>query len=169
MKWIEAQRVHSEMASLLAASAENVPPDRWLLPIGEAKWSPAEIVEHLSLGYDVLTGELEGGSGMKIKTSAWQRILLRLWLVPKLLRGGAFPKNARSPRELRPASANPDQRAALKSFREKATRFESLAAGMQGDGSRAQLTHAYFGRAGLAESVMLCARHVQHHQKQLTN
>ena len=169
MNWSEAQRVHSEAAMQLAATAESVRAEGWLVPIVEAKWSPAEIVEHLNLGYDVLTRELEGGPGMQIRTKAWQRILLRFWLVPKLLRGAPFPANSRAPREMRPQSANPDREAAVRSFREKASRFESLAAQMQRDGRRVRLTHPYFGRAAVSESVMMCARHVQHHQRQLAN
>ena len=168
MKWKEAQRVYADATAGFAETAGRIPAARWMTPIGKEKWSPAEIVEHLNLGFEILTAELEGGPGMKIRTKLWQRILLRLWLVPRLLRGGAFPASARSPREMRPAAANPDQTAAMSSFREKAARFETLVARLQAQGGRVRLTHAYFGRAALPESVMLCARHLQHHQRQLT-
>ena len=165
MKWERVRDIHSQAADALASTAESIPSEAWLAPIGEKKWSPAQIVEHLNCAYDVLTRELEGGQGMVVQTTIWQRILLRIFLVPKLLRGGAFPRNARAPREIRPATANPDQRQAVADFRARAARFD--AAATEADARGAELTHAYFGHAPVAEGALLCARHVQHHQKQL--
>lgn len=167
MKWNRVRDIHKEAAAAFATTAESVAPDAWLEPIGEKKWSPAEIVEHLNCAYDVLTRELEGGQGMVVKTTAWQRLMLRLFLVPKLLRGGGFPKNARAPRELRPAAANPDQAKAVADFRERAARFEIAA--MQADARGGGLTHAYFGYAPVADGALLCARHIRHHHEQLAS
>lgn len=169
MKWPEIRRLHAQAASDLASTAEAVPPQAWLLPRAEGKWSPAEVVEHLSLAYDAILIELEGGRGMKVRTTWWQRVLLRFTLVPKLLRGGPFPAGARAPRETRPAAANPDQRAAVAAFRDRAARIDAAAARAIESGRRVRLTHAYFGKSPVAEAMLLCARHVQHHRQQLTD
>lgn len=169
MTWSAVQQVHSEAAADLARAAERVPPDKWLAPREEGKWSPAEIVEHLSLAYDVFLRELGGGAGMQIRTKLWQRIYLRLLLVPRLLRGEPFPAGARAPREIRPANPSPDQAAAVASFRDRAARFDAATDTAQRSGSRLKLTHAYFGSASLDDAVLLCARHVQHHRQQLPN
>jgi hypothetical protein len=167
VKWPEVRRLHAEAVEAFAAAAAAVPPARWLVPRAEGKWSPAEIVEHLTLAYDTLLRELEGGPGMKVRTKWWQRILLRFTLVPRLLRGEPFPAGARAPREIRPTAANPDQVAAVARFRELAARIDSGSASAIESGKRVRLTHAYFGSAALWKGVLLCARHVQHHTAQL--
>jgi len=165
MKWERVRDLHTEAAASFASTADSIPADVWLAPVAEKKWSPAEIVEHLNCAYDVLMNELEGGKGMAVQTKLWQRILLRLFLVPKLLRGGAFPRNARAPRELRPVNANGDQQTAIAGFRDRAARFE--AAVTKGETQRRGLTHAYFGYASARHGALLATRHIQHHQKQL--
>lgn len=167
MRWPEIVQVHSQAAAEFAAAAERVAPERWLHPRAEGKWTPAEVVEHVTLAYEILLRELEGGAGMKVRTKLWQRLLLRVSMVPKILRGGAFPADARAPREIRPTVSNPDRGAALARFREKAARFQSLAADAVDRKRRVRLTHAYFGTAPLPDAVLLCARHVEHHHKQL--
>lgn len=163
MIWDEARRLHAEAATELVSAAEAIPTDRWLLPRADGKWSPAEIVEHLTLAYDVLLRELGGGPGMQIRTTLWQRLLLRLTLFPKILRGEPFPANARAPREMRPAMPAIDQPSAIARFRDLAARFDSETREVRSG----RLTHAYFGRSSVQKGVILCARHVQHHLQQL--
>ena len=167
MKWPEAERVHAEAADDLAAAAERVPAEKWLVPRGEGKWSPAEVVEHLNMAYDVLLAELESGRGMQIRTKFWQRMYLRVVYLPRLLRGGPCPEGIRAPRELRQPVANPNQSSAIAGFRERAARLRSSAAKAIADGRKVRLTHPYFGTSPLADSVLFCARHVQHHRKQI--
>lgn len=167
MNWNEAERIHAKAASDFAEAAQRVPAAVWLAPRAEGKWSPAEIVEHVGLSYDTLNRELAGGPGMALRTKLWQRILLRFTLVPRLLRGAPFPKGARAPKETRPAVSNPDQAAAIAAFRVRAAAFEAAASAAQKANRGQKLTHAYFGRASLTNSVLLCARHVEHHLAQL--
>ena len=167
MKWPEIQKIHDDATRDVIAAAERIPADRWMSPRAEGKWSPADIVEHLNLAYDALLRDFAGEGGMKIRTKLWQRILLRLTLVPKLMRGGAFPANARAPRETRPATSNPDQAAAIAGFRERSARVHAAAVDAINGRRRVRITHAYFGRSAVPEAILLCARHMQHHQKQL--
>jgi len=103
---------------------------------------------------------------MQIRTKLWQRVLLKVTMVPRILAGRGFPVGARAPRETRPALTSTDQGAAI-AFRDRAGRFEVAAAEAQSGRPRTRLTHAYFGRMSLRDSVLICARHIQHHQKQL--
>ena len=167
MNWESAHKLHVDAAADFADAASRVPADRWLTPRGEGKWSPAEIVEHISLAYDVLLREISGGPGMAIRTKLWQRLLLKVYMVPGLLRGKPFPKDARAPKETRPTLSTTDQSAAVTSLRDKAARFDAAAVEAQKSGRRVHLTHAYFGSASLRNALILCARHVQHHRKQL--
>ena len=165
MKRAEAERLHADAVSRLVSTASGVPESRWRAPRSEGKWSPAETVEHLTIAYDVLLRELAGGGGMAIRTKLWQRILLRFTLVPKILRGGAFPKSARAPRETRPQMPEHGQAEAIARFQERAARFNDAASDPRH--TRARLTHAYFGRSSVTESMVLCARHIEHHRAQL--
>ena len=167
LNWPDIQQLHSQAAAEVVSTAGRVPAEKWLVPRAEGKWSPAEIVEHLSLAYDVILRELAGGGGMAIRTKLWQRIMLRLTIMPKLLRGEAFPSGTRSPREIRPATASPDQAAAIASLGDRAARFVIAVSEAQRKNPRTRLTHAYFGRSTIDNAVLLCARHIQHHHKQL--
>lgn len=167
MNWAEALQLHSRAAADAVAAAARVPADKWLVARGDGKWSPAEIVEHLSLAYDVLLRELAGGPGMQIRTKLWQRLMLRQTILPKLMRGGPFPTGVRSPREIRPAITSPDQTQAVARLRDGAARFEAAANESWRANPRARLTHAYFGKSTVDNALVLCARHIQHHEKQL--
>lgn len=154
-----ALELHRAAAEELLRAAEAVPESRWRDPVQEGKWSPAEILEHLNNTYDILLSELSGGAGMKIRTALWQRILLRLTIVPRIMKKGIFPKNAPAPKEIRPLNA-PDREPAISAFRERAERLEATA---KTAAPKQKVTHAYFGSSSVANGVTLCARHIQHH------
>jgi DinB superfamily len=166
MKWESVQQLLSSSSVELASAAERVPAEKWLTPRAEGKWSPAELLEHLNLAFDVMLRELSGGPGMQVRTRLWQRILLRLTMVPRILRGRGFPQGARAPKETRPVLTSVDQKTAIAGFRDRAARFEIAAAAAHQAG-RVRLTHAYFGKASIKNSALLCARHIQHHRQQL--
>jgi hypothetical protein len=165
MSWPVVQHLHSQAAADFASAAERIPSEKWLVPRAEGKWCPAQLLEHLNLVYDVLLRELAGGAGMQIRRPLWMRIVLRLTVMPRILRGAGFPPGAPAPRETRPAMPAADQAALIAAFKSRAARLDSAAAQTQGSG--AKLTHAYFGRASVEKAVLLCARHIEHHHKQL--
>jgi hypothetical protein len=158
-----ALELHEASAETFAASAAAVPPERWQVPLNDGKWSPAEVAVHLIAAYDVLLRELRGGAGMEIRTSAWQRFILRFTIVPRVKKG-LFPRGARAPRETRPAGPLPRQVEGVALFRERARELVDAALSAP-PGQR--LTHAYFGVSSLAEGIVVCARHIEHHRRQL--
>ncbi|HEX2834334.1 MAG TPA: DinB family protein [Thermoanaerobaculia bacterium] len=166
MNWQRVLDTHSQAAKSLAEAAEQIPPEQWLTPRAEGKWSPGHVLQHLNQTYDVLLRELRGGIGMAVQTTLWQRMLLRLTVVPKILRGGWFPSGARAPREIRPAEPAADKDAAIAKFRALSKEFDSAAVKAQANGGQ-KLSHAYFGRSGVPDSVLLCTRHIEHHDRQL--
>lgn len=160
----DVRAIHAAAAAGFAQAADRVTRDAWLEPRAAGKWSPAEIVTHLNLTYDVLLREILGGPGMAVRTSWWQRLILRFTVLPRILRDGVFPEGARAPREVRPPAPLLDQEAAVEEFREKSAQFEALCAAADPERT---LTHAYFGNAPLAKAMLLCARHIEHHARQL--
>jgi len=168
MKWVEVVELHNKASCTFAETAAGVPSETWM-KAGEGEWSPAHITKHLSLAYEILLSELNGGAGMDIRTKFWQRTLLRWTMVPRLLRGKPFPKGAKAPRETRPTEITEDQADAVANFRKLAASFEEAALNAYAKDSGTQLTHAYFGRSDLVKSLQFCARHVQHHARTIAN
>jgi hypothetical protein len=60
---------HSAALQEFVLLARRVSPDQWNKPIAPGKWTPAEIVSHLSESYQVLRGELAGSPGMELRLS----------------------------------------------------------------------------------------------------
>jgi len=156
--------IHSKAVERLVAAVNAVPSDRWGFPYREGNWSPAEISAHLIAVWDVVLAELGGSPGMAIRTRWWQRAILRLTIVPRILAGGAFPK-ARAPRETRPAQPISSPSIAETAIRERAADFERQSRAAAATGR--QITHAYFGKAPVSDGALLVARHIEHHAAQI--
>ena len=167
MRWVEIEELHSRASAEVVRTAESIPTSRWTSPRAEGKWSPAEVIEHLNLTYDILLAELAGGGGMRVRTKWWQRIMLRLTILPKIMRGLPFPKGIRAPREIRPESPQADQSVAIASFKDRSARFAAAITAAQAKNPRTRLTHPYFGKSTLDNALLVCARHLQHHHEQL--
>lgn len=164
-----ALAIQQEAVTEFVETAEAVPEEAWARPLAEGKWTPAQICDHLNITFDVLLDDLAGGAGMKILPKRWQLLMLRWSVLPKLLRGAPFPQ-VRAPREIVPAeepAADLPREDAISSFRDLADRFEDAAYKAYRHDPKTTLNHAYFGRCTLDKAVLLCARHIQHHQKQL--
>jgi hypothetical protein len=159
----KALNLHARLAEAFIETAAAIPDHRWLQPLAAEKWSPAEIAAHLVTTYDLVTGELRGGAGMAIRTNFLQQILLRLIFGWRILYMGVFPKGIKAPRETRPPAPLPKDEA-LSSLRSRREAFDAAAR----NASPGQtLSHAYFGRASVDKGVLLVARHIEHHRRQL--
>lgn len=127
------------------------------------------MTDHLIQTYDVLLRELNGGAGMQVRIRFFKRMFLRLTLMPRLLRGVRFPQRVPAPREIRPGDAPADQQKGVTLFRQRAAEFEATAQRALEQNPRAQLTHAYFGSSSVANGVLFCARHIEHHLAQISS
>lgn len=166
-EWDSAVALHAESAAAFAQTAEAIAPEAFTAPVAPGKWSPAQIVDHLIRSYDGLLQELAGGAGPEVKTKPWQRAVLRWTLVPRILRGAGFPRGARAPREIRPAESPADRASLLAAFRERRDRFDAAIRRAREERPHAKLTHAYFGSYPLADALLMCARHIDHHRAQI--
>jgi hypothetical protein len=59
------------------------------------------------------------------------------------------------------------QATTIAAFREKADRFTAKIAETRAARPGTRLTHAYFGRASLAHTLLIVVRHTEHHRRQL--
>jgi hypothetical protein len=140
----------------------------WHTLLRGGKWTPADVTQHLTLTFEILTRELRGGPGMRLRLNPVKRFVIRLTHVRRVLRGGAFPRGAPAPRELRPATDPHSARAdALARMRRSADTYVTATRREHEAGHVRRLTHPYFGRMALADALLVSARHVEHHTRQL--
>lgn len=161
-RWEKAYRLHSEATARLVETVGTVSPERWNRPRGTGKWSPAQVVQHLNLGYEAILREINGGPAMRPRAAWWMQLVFRWTVLPRIMRGGPFP-HAKAPRETRPEEVVPDQRQAIAAFLEHSAQFaRDLTPDRNG-----RLTHPYFGKMRLRDAIVMVARHIEHHRRQL--
>ena len=148
------------------AQASKLDSGVWLHPIAPGKWSPAQITQHVTLGIEMFTDDLAGGTGMALRLSPWRRFVLRTFMLPRLLRKGQYPGGTKAPREIRPSDTPATQPEALGKLQEAVTALEATVASVPNAASR-RLSHAYFGRVPAATAIDLLALHARHHMAQL--
>lgn len=164
--WQEAVAGHAVALDGFVARAAAAGAAAWNTPGAAGKWTPAQVVEHVRLTYDIAVRELEGGGGLRVRTSWWLRPLLRLRYLRAILASGRVPRGARAPREARPGDGPFDQAATLAALRASSQRFlELLEPAWQRNGP--VLTHHIFGTLGAREALRFMAVHTSHHAQQL--
>jgi hypothetical protein len=159
-----ALQEHGAAVEHFADRAGLVAADRWTAPRAPGAWSPAEITEHLVLVFEVVTGEIEGGEGIRVRVGLVIRLLTRWTVLPRILAGRAFPAGVKAVREARPQGAPHRREESLDRLRRAGRCFESAARAAP---ERARITHPFFGRLPLARAVRFSAAHVRHHAAQL--
>lgn len=137
------------------------------MPLTAGKWSPAQVAEHLRLTYDVIGRETAGGPAIRVRTSWWLRLILRIRYLPAILTRGEIPGGALAPRELRPGPGPFDREPLLAALQTAASTAEAAMTG--GGGQRASgITHHVFGRLQPSEALRFATVHNQHHTRQIT-
>lgn len=164
--WTAASAAHRRSVEQFLDHARRVPESVWETPLSPGKWSPAQVAEHLRLTYEVIGGEMAGGSGLRVRTSWWLRMILRLRYLPRILARGEIPGGALAPREIRPAPGPFDREPLLAALEAAASSAE---AAITGDGGRraSGITHHVFGRLSPAEAIRFATVHNEHHTRQI--
>ena len=101
-RWERAVREHRAALSAFLQAALGVPAEAWERPLGEGKWSAAEVTEHLALSYEAALRERTGGGAMAPRVSSRRQTVLRWFLLPHMLFHRTMPRVS-APREVRPA------------------------------------------------------------------
>lgn len=163
--WDTAAGEHRTALASYIARAGRLTSERWSAPRAPGKWSPAEISEHLALAYEAGLTELRGGPSLETRMGFWQRLVLRTFVLPKLLAGGALTRPVKAPREIRFPVAGA-QAATLARLQEVA---DSLERELESASSREQVrfSHPYFGSLTAPQALGFCAFHARHHEAQI--
>jgi hypothetical protein len=165
--WSRLHADHEAACRGFYQAALAVPAHQWPVPAAPGKWSPAEITAHLVESYRVLRLELSGAAGMRVVVPPMKRWLLRVTVLPRLLRTGRFAPGIRAPKETRPGERAPTAETGVAALQSEVRGFvQELDEGVRR--RRVTLTHAYFGRLSGPQALRLCTIHVAHHTRQLS-
>ena len=162
-QWRRAAREHSAALESFLSRLASYPEPAWERPLGEGKWTPAEVTEHLALTYVAALRELEEGRTLAPRVSPARQTVFRWFLLPHMLFHRSMPR-AGAPRETRPTSPQATRE-------ELQQRLGTLARQVEERLKRqpdARLTHPYFGRIGALQALRLMALHLEHHERQLS-
>jgi len=162
----EASSDHHRAVREFVAAARAVAPDEWERPLAEGKWTPAQVAEHLRLSYEVFAAQFAGGQGLRVRTSWWQRRMLRWRFLGGILQQGVLPAGARAPREVRPGDGPFDRDTVLLALEEAAAQAESGLVRRWTDPT-CVMTHHVFGDLRPPQGMRLATVHTRHHAAQL--
>jgi DinB superfamily len=164
--WESLSADHQTALQQFVGTVRQLPPGSWTHPLAPDKWTPAEISSHLIASYRIMRAELAGGPGMALRLKPLQRWVLRLTVLPGILRSGSFPVGARAPRETRPVEVVQNLPESLEILATEANALvEELT--QRASSGRVRLTHAYFGGMSPRQSLRLLAVHTRHHARQI--
>jgi hypothetical protein len=164
--WTDAVARHSAAAIAFAETARAVKPEAWSTPVGDGKWSPAQVTEHLNRTYQVTLDELRGKKGLRIRTPWLLRQVLRQTVLRSIYRKRQLPPGARAPSEIMPTTVDGSQSELLERFLTFARDFDEEALS-KGNQSNRKLTHHVFGEIDLLPGIDFIAIHIEHHHRQI--
>jgi hypothetical protein len=168
-RWQDAEREHAESVAAFLLAASYVPDEKWQLPLGPGRWSPAEFVLHIERSYALGREAVVSGVAMRPRASRPIAWLARTVLLPLMTRTRRFPRGAKAPREVRP-----DADEARSTAREVLiVRLQSAAADVLRE-LRARAAddapcfgHAYFGPLSAYQTLRMLSAHTRHHAAHL--
>jgi len=161
-----ARAEHQRAVQQFLDAARAVPHEAWERPARDQQWSPAQIAEHVRLAYSLVGQQLAGGSGIRIRTPWWLRVVLRWRLLPRILATGKIPPGARAPREIRPGDGPFDREQTLSAL-EVSARAAEEAIAREWDSRAARMTHHVFGALRAPQAMRFAIVHTTHHARQL--
>lgn len=163
----DAHARHTAAVEAYAERARQVTHNQWMRAPADGKWSPSAITTHLTLSFDAVHTELQGGPPMRMRVAGFKKFIVRLMVMRRILRDGHFPSGAPAPRETRPPAELVPQPEGLRRFQEAASRLDSVLVEVSRTRPDVIVTHPYFGSVRLTDAVFISARHIEHHMKQL--
>jgi hypothetical protein len=154
---------HRQAVQHFVGRAAAVAPDRWHVPRGEGKWTPAQESRHIVLTYRALVGDLRGERKMRLKGTPLRRRLWRLVGLTWIRVRRRIIRPVRAPAEVRPDAETASAETLLRELHDAVAEFESVLADTWARSPGRTVTHPYFGELGLRDAVVLCVTHTRHH------
>ncbi|HEX7797963.1 MAG TPA: DinB family protein [Vicinamibacterales bacterium] len=146
----------------LVAAAERSA-TTWTTPCAPGKWSPSQIVEHVTRGLEEGANVVSGAPSIPMPP-AFLRPLARLFF-NRILKTGVFPTGWKAHKALDPASGPATPAQARVRLEEAFARFDQECRGRVASGQHAVSTG--FGTVSIEDYVRFNAMHTRHHCKQM--
>jgi hypothetical protein len=154
---------HRAAVAEYLARARAISTDRWLVPRGDGKWTPAEETRHLILTYRAFIADLRGEGTLRLKGTPLLRRIWRFIALPIILYGRRIPRAVRAPREIRPEGETGERDALLLELHRAVFDFEAVFAETCRSSPGKRLTHPFFGELSLRQAITVAAVHTRHH------
>lgn len=161
---IEARLAHHrEAVEHFVLRARAIPAERWLVPRGEGKWTPAEETRHLILTYRAFAADLRGERTLRLKGTPLQRRIWRLFGLTTILHAGRIPRAVRAPMEVRPEGETAARDVLLDELQRAVADFETVFADTWRVRPARRLTHPFFGELSMSQAIRFIGVHTRHH------
>ena len=152
---------HAAVLDLVAAAERSA--TTWTAPRAPGKWSPSQIVEHVTRGLEEGANVISGAPSIPMPP-AFLRPLIRLYFY-RILKKGVFPNGFKAHKAMDPASG-PDTLAEARVRLEGAfARFDQECRRRAASGQHVVSTG--FGKVSVEDFVRFNAIHTRHHCKQM--
>lgn len=165
-KWTVVTDRHTRSVAEFIDAAAGIPAERWLEPVAEGKWTPAQITLHVIQTYVVMTRQLRTGVGLRVQTGWLFRQVLRQVVLRAIMSTRRLPKGAKAPKDLRPGDTAIGKDEAIDRLRAIVTEFEKELQSRR-DQKGLQMTHHIFGSVDALKGLDFIAVHTEHHGRQL--
>ena len=136
----------------------------WTAPRAPGKWSPSQVVEHVTRGFEEAANVVSGAPSIPMPP-AFLRPLLRLFFFNRFLKKDAFPKGFKAHKAMNPASGPATPAEARVRLEGALARFDQECRRRAASGQH--LVSTGFGTVSVEDFVRFNALHTRHHCKQM--
>ena len=137
----------------------------WTTPRAPGKWSPSQVVEHVTRGFEEAAKGVSGAPSSIPMPPAFLRPLLRLLFFNRILKKGVFPKGFKAHKAMNPASGPATPAEARVRLEGALARFDQECRKQIAGGQHT--VSSGFGTVSVEDFVRFSALHTRHHCKQM--
>ena len=168
--WSTSIRVNDALAANRAAVVDLVAAAErsaatWTTPRALGKWSPSQVVEHVTRGFEEAAKGVSGAPSSIPMPPAFLRPLLKLVFFNRILKKGVFPKGFKAHKAMNPASGPATPAEARVRLEGAFARFDQECRRRVASGQHVVSTG--FGTVSVEDYVRFNALHTRHHCKQM--
>jgi uncharacterized damage-inducible protein DinB len=156
--------LNRQAVAAILERARAIPADKWTVPRAPGKWSPAQVIEHVTKSYE---GHRQMAQGAELPAAApWlMQWAARTFFLPRMFKLGDFPGKSqlKSPPFILPSDVPAPASELL-------PRLEAAASGLEQDLARAgdrKVKHPFFGPLTAGEMLNFVVVHTNHHRPQV--
>jgi hypothetical protein len=137
----------------------------WTTPRAPGKWSPSQVVEHVTRGLEEAANVFSGAPSSMPMPPVFLRPLLRLFFFNRILKKGVFPTGFKAAKAMNPASGSATPAEARVRLEGALARFDQECRRRVASGQHVVSTG--FGTVSVEDYVRFNAMHTRHHCKQM--